>query len=355
MHCGRRGLCTRPEGKRTPGSLCPQGVGPRAAGPRTKNRLTRAMTSRVQDLTTRGLISPPRYVASAMQLEVQMDSVAYGCSSGDSDRDIYGFCIPPKEVVFPHLAGEIQGFGKQKQRFDQFQQHHVEDPATSCTALGGSGVEYDFAIYNIVKYFQLVMENNPNMIDSLFVPDRCVLFCTDIGQMVLDDRKAFLHKGAWHKFKGYSYSQLSKMKGKNPQPGSKRYKSIQKYGYDVKFAYHIVRLLDEGEQILTEHDLHLDRNSAQLKDIRAGNWTVERIEQYFIDKEKALENLYASSKLRHAPDEKRIKQLLLNCLEQHYGSLAAVQGSCVEQPTLELGILREIDSSLDRIRSKLNG
>jgi hypothetical protein len=29
--------------------------------------------------------------------------------------------------------------------------------------------------------------------------------------MVRDARKMFLHKGSWHKFKGYAYSQISKM------------------------------------------------------------------------------------------------------------------------------------------------
>ena len=65
--------------------------------------------------------------------------------------------------------------------------------------------------YNIVKFFQLVMENNPNMVDALFVPARCVLHCTALGNMVRDKRKSFLHKGAFQKFKGYAYSQLHKM------------------------------------------------------------------------------------------------------------------------------------------------
>lgn len=55
------------------------------------------------------------------------------------------------------------------------------------------------------------MENNPNMCDSLFVPQRCVLFASKIGQMVRDNRKLFLHKGSYHKFRGYAYASLNKL------------------------------------------------------------------------------------------------------------------------------------------------
>jgi predicted nucleotidyltransferase len=138
-----------------------------------------------------------------------MGSVAYGVAGDDSDSDIYGWCIPPKEMVFPHLAGQIPGFGKQIQRFQQYQQHHIIDESTK--------KEYDFSIYNIVKFFQLCMDNNPNMVDALFVPERCVLHCNAIGNIVRENRRLFLHKGCWHKFRGYAYSQLHKMSIKTPE------------------------------------------------------------------------------------------------------------------------------------------
>jgi len=271
------------------------------------------MGSIIDRLTSRQLIRPPGFLKNNVQYEVIMGSVAYGVSSDTSDMDIYGFCIPPKHVVFPNLNGIIQGFGKQHKRFEQWQQHHVNDISAK--------KEYDFTIYSIVKYFQLCMQNNPNMIDSLFVPIRCILHSTAVGELVRENRKLFLHKGAWYRFKGYAYSQLHKMKIKNPEPGSSRYDMIQKYGYDLKFAYHVVRLLNEIEQILTEHNLDLERNREQLKSIRSGEWSQDQLVEYFKIKEKELESLYTFSSLQHSPDEDKIKSLLLQCLEHHYGSL----------------------------------
>jgi hypothetical protein len=56
------------------------------------------------------------------------------------------------------------------------------------------------------------MDNNPNMIDSLFVPRRCILHTTQIGEHVREYRKEFLTKGSWYSFKGYSYSTIQKIK-----------------------------------------------------------------------------------------------------------------------------------------------
>ena len=168
--------------------------------------------STTKKLTDKGLINPPRWLPDNVMYEVIMGSAAYGVSNDNSDLDIYGWGIPPKAELFPSLKGLVPGFDE-IQGFDQFQQHHVkyED------ALGGKGREYDLSIYNIVKYFKLCMDNNPNMIDSLFVPLDCVVHSTQVGNLVRENRRIFLHKGSFHKFNGYAYSMLHKMSNKQVQ------------------------------------------------------------------------------------------------------------------------------------------
>ena len=186
--------------------------------------------SLIQRLYNRGLLNCPSYVGGSTQYEVLMGSIAYGVDSDSSDNDVYGFCIPPKDIVFPHLSGEIFGFGRQIKRFEQYQEHHVKLP--------DFGKEYDFDIYNIVKYFQLCMECNPNMIDSLFVPQRCVLHSTLIGNHVRENRRAFLSKAAWPRFKGYSYQQLNKIENKSYQ---KFYSFAKEHGLSTAISIDDVR------------------------------------------------------------------------------------------------------------------
>lgn len=298
------------------------------------------MTKLIQNLCRKQLINPPSWLPSNVHYMCMMGSVAYGVSDDNSDVDIYGWCIPQKDIIFPHLRGEISGFGKPGEKFEQWQQHHINDKET--------GKEYDFSIYSIVKYFQLAMENNPNMVDSLFVPDFCILHSSRIGNIVRENRKLFLHKGSFHKLKGYAFSQMHKAKLKNPQEGSKRADNVGKYGWDVKFGYHVVRLCSQAEQILEEHDLDLQRNREQLKAIRRGEMTMEEVQQWFSDKEKKLENLYHESTLRHSPDEDAIKKILLNCLEEHYGNL----DNAIVQSDKAVQALHDIQSILNKALQK---
>ena len=282
------------------------------------------------------LIHPPKFIYANTAYLTIMGSSAYGVSSDSSDLDIYGFCIPPKDLIFPHIAGEIPGFGRQIQKFEQFQQHGIKSP--------DSDVEYDFSIFSIVKYFQLCMENNPNTLDSLFTPRNCIIHSTAISEHVRENRKIFLHKGAYYKFRGYAYSQMSKIKNKTNSSNPKRAELIEKFGYDTKFAYHILRLALEAEQIMVTHDLDLQRDRDLLKSVRRGEWTLDRIEQWFQNKEKTLDQLFASSTLPHSPDETAIKALLLESLEMHYGSMS----DCIKIQTNIEQLIAELNNVIGK-------
>jgi len=285
--------------------------------------------SYIRTLARKNLLNVPKHVVSGIQYETIVGSVAYGVNNDNSDTDIYGFSIPYKDMIFPHLRGEIGGFGTPYERFEQYQEHHVKDQEK----------EYDITIFSIVKFMHFCMKNNPNFIDTLFTPRRCILYTTRVGELVREKRYLFLHKGAWHAFKGYAYNQMHKMEIKNPEPGSNRALLIEKYGYDIDFAYHVVRLLNEVEQILIEGDLDIERNREQLKSIRRGEWKEEDIKNYFATKEKDLEKVYLNSKLPYGPNEKLIKQLLIDCLELHFGSLERA----IEKP-------RDVDDLVNDLR-----
>jgi uncharacterized protein len=301
------------------------------------------MSNKLNYLYDRKLISPPSWLCNNTHYLVMMGSVSYGCESDNSDIDVYGFCIPPKSIILPHTAGYIYGYDNFP-KFDQYQQHHILDK----DALGGKGQTYDITVYSIIRLFRLLSDNNPNIIDSLFVPQDCVLFSTQIGQLVRENRKIFLHKGCWQKFKGYAYSQVSQLTSRTYEKGSKRALDVEEHGFSTKFGYHTLRLLNECQQILEKGDLDLRENREQLKACRRGEISAEEIRRIFSEQERALEKLYTESKLQHKPDEDKIKELLLNCLEQHYGSLSAA----VVRPDNTVSALREIQKIAQNVLDK---
>ena len=301
-----------------------------------------ANSSHFVKFVQKGLIELPpalRYVSDNLMYECIMGSEAYGCRDrNSSDRDIVGFTIPRKEMVFPHLTGYIPGFGRKPESFEQLQLHHVEYKE--------HGLTYDFVIYGIVKYFHLTMQNNPNMLDSLFAPRRCVTKSSSVFEHLRSNRRLFLSKRSYHTFRGYACAQLAKIKKKTAKRNPKRAESIEKYGYDVKYGYHLIRLMLECEQILSSGHLVLDRDSKVYNSIRAGEWSLDRLMGWFEAKEQAMEELVTKSMVRNSVSEKAIGRVLMECLEIHFGSLRKV----IVLPEMGNQILNDLETLISRYR-----
>jgi len=294
----------------------------------------------IQKLEKKQLIHPPKWLANNTIYLTYMGSVCYGTNTEESDIDIYGITIPRRDMIFPHLAGEIVDFGTQKQRFSQWQEHGVCD--------NEENKEYDFTIYSIVKYFSLLLNMNPNIVDSIWTPDNCVLHNTQIAVLIRDNRKMFLSKKLWHTFRGFAASQKHKILGKNPDDSSKRKAIRDKYGWDVKYGMHLCRNLLEAEMLLSEGDMDLQRDKEFLKGIRRGEMSQQEVFDWATAKELSLEKIYAESTLPWGPDEDKIKQLLLDCLEIQYGSL----DKCVVVGNEYEVALRKIEDIIQGIRNK---
>lgn len=275
----------------------------------------------LHDLREAGL-EMPSFLPDSTQYLTVMGSVAYGVSTDMSDMDVYGFAVPPKEFAFPHLTGYVHGFDPVPNSFKVFDPHKVTMPSQP-------GVEYDLAIYSITHYFRLVMGANPNMLDSLFTHDRHVLHLGKIGQMVRENRHLFLSKLVKTKYKGFAYSELQRVLHQKKVESPKLKERIERYGYDIKGAYHVVRLLLEAEQLLLEGDMDLERHVAILTEVRAGQWSRSQVEAFNADMMPRLDaaaeksGLPGEAKDSNPPAEveKAVKKLLLDCLEEAYGSL----------------------------------
>lgn len=266
----------------------------------------------LRKLHRNGLVNDIKPFALNTHYEVIMGSFAYGVSSDTSDVDLYSVFTPPMEYVFPHTAGFIHRFAEPAPVYDNYQKHN----------LVLDGKTYDVNNYNIVRYVHLCMENNPNMIDSLFVPDRCIVHIDGVGDILRENRKNFLHKGICKRLKGYAYQQMKKIRTKESH--GNRAELVEKYGYDTKFAYHVVRLVQQAEMVLTTGDLDLEDNRELLKSIRRGDWTLDELEAWFKKRDGELDELYLTSDLPYSPNVDMIKEIMFQCLEAHFGSLSHV-------------------------------
>ena len=122
------------------------------------------MSKLLRNMVSEKLIHPPPWLPDNLVMLVRMGSHAYSCETKDSDLDYIGICIPPKEHIF--RLDEIPGFGSPRNRFNEWRQAHIQY----------NGSEYDFTIYNIVKFFNLALKSNPGVIEVLFARRNLINF-----------------------------------------------------------------------------------------------------------------------------------------------------------------------------------
>jgi len=127
--------------------------------------------------------------------ECEIGSFVYGTNIETSDHDYGGVFLPSKEFIL--------GF-ERVEECDLSIKDKLENGKNSDKAI-------DRKLYEYRKFIKLVQENNPNIIEYLFVPDNQVLYINSYGKNIRDNKSMFLFKGLKQKFLGYAYAQKHKM------------------------------------------------------------------------------------------------------------------------------------------------
>ncbi|QDX94676.1 hypothetical protein EEL30_21790 [Brevibacillus laterosporus] len=220
-------------------------------------------------------------------LKVYAGSISYGTNTKDSDEDFRGICIPDKNILLGLHTFET----KEKRE------------------LG----ELDDVTYSLQKFVQLALQNNPNILDTLFVANNHVVFINEFGKELREIRKEFISKQAYKTYGGYAISQLQRMTKVEKNATGKRAALIEKYGYDTKNAMHLIRLLHMGIEILTEGEVHVLRHDNKyLMEIRNGKYTLSDIEDEYKHLKQLLDLAYVNSKIPSQPNFDKINSWLVD-------------------------------------------
>lgn len=89
---------------------------------------------------------------------------------------------------------------------------------------------------------------------------------------------------------------------------------MDRYGYDTKYAGHIVRLGFQGEEILLSGKMTLPMPEEQRQlvlKVRTGGYTLAGVSEVIIDAEKRLQAAYEKSTLRLWPDKELVEKWML--------------------------------------------
>jgi hypothetical protein len=91
----------------------------------------------------------------------------------------------------------------------------------------------------------------------------------------------------------------------------------EKFGYDTKHAYHLVRLIRMCREILTTGVVQVKRpDREELLAIRNGAWTYDQLIEFADREDKALAELYnTSTALPKTPDKEKLDQLCIRLVQ----------------------------------------
>lgn len=69
--------------------------------------------------------------------------------------------------------------------------------------------------YEVGRFLELLLNSNPNMLEALFIPERCILYKHPIMDIILENRHKFLTKKAFKALTSYGIEQVRKARGLN--------------------------------------------------------------------------------------------------------------------------------------------
>ena len=69
--------------------------------------------------------------------------------------------------------------------------------------------------YEVGRFLELLLNSNPNMLEALFVPERCILYKHLVMDIILENRYKFLSKKAFNSLTSYGIEQIRKARGLN--------------------------------------------------------------------------------------------------------------------------------------------
>jgi predicted nucleotidyltransferase len=233
--------------------------------------------------------------------KIRIGSVMYGTDIETSDEDFGGIFIPNKEYVL--------GIKKCEQ---------VISSQKSSKSRRNMKGDIDYTIYSLPKIMALLGANNPNIIEFLYAPKQCIIWKDQFAQDLLDNKGIFLSKKAYHTFKGYAYAQRHKLEIKKENLTG-RTELVKEFGYDTKFAGHLIRLLLECLEILVEKTLTFPLSQNNLiRDIKLGKYDLSWILNKAVELEKLIDEAYVKSDLQKEALWGKINKLQIDLLEKFW-------------------------------------
>lgn len=193
-------------------------------------------------------------------LRATVGSTVHGLNVSDAteDYDEMGVCVEDMSAAMGAAAP-----------FEQvvYRTAAVREGRHDARSMAG---DLDLVVYSLRKFVRLALKGNPTILTLLFAPP---LEANARGLQLREFASAFASRDAGRAFLGYLIAQRQRLLGERGQMRVHRPELVSAYGFDTKYAMHVLRLGLQGVEFLRTGRITLpmpEPERARLRAIRTG-------------------------------------------------------------------------------------
>lgn len=248
-----------------------------------------------------------RRVADNTVFAVVVGSQLSGLATHTSDRDEMAVAVEWPESVF---GGKLR----------RFETHKVSPVGHTERTRPG---DVERVTYSLRKFLALASAGNTNPLSMLWAPPEFVLASSPLAEELVAMRDMFRTAHAVSKFVGYAVNQTRRLRGEVGQKNVKRPELMEAFGYDTKYAAHVLRLAYQGEVFARDGFIPQpipEPHRSRILEVRLGKVGFEEANRRI---DAALERLCAAE-ARYAPllpvrvDETKVVEFSIEAHHRHW-------------------------------------
>lgn len=171
----------------------------------------------------------------------------------------------------------------------------------------------DIKYVSLRKWTRLALGGNPNFLLPLFAPQSAIISMTSLGGQLREMRDKLLSKQSIKSHLGYLNNQRNRLlkAESNDGRGKPRQDLTAQFGYDTKFAMHLLRLGMQGLELATYGKITLpmaeyDRN--YLLRVRRGVYTLNTVLDFAANLELSMKAAFDTSLLPEWPATEEVER-----------------------------------------------
>lgn len=240
-------------------------------------------------------------------LTCEVGSGAHGIAkAGRDDEDVMGVCVEAMRDAF--------GLGS---TFEQIIHRTAAVREGRHDAPSQPG-DLDLTIYSLRKWCRLALDGNPTVLLLLWAPYQTI---NPEGMELRALADHFASRLAGKRFLGYLQAQRQRLLGERGQRNVNRRDLVERFGFDTKYAGHMLRLGYQGVEFMESGRLTLpmkEPERGRVLAVRAGEVLLNDVLNETGDVERRLKDLLDTSPLPPTPDREGVERWMVDIYREHW-------------------------------------